>query len=65
MWWGIVIIISLKTITKIMKPIIIAEDDEQTRKIFAEVIERSSKTKVDVVDNGRDLVSKVRGETTL
>jgi len=43
-----------------MKPIIIAEDNEQTRKIFVSIIERSSKTKVDAVDNGEDLVSKVR-----
>lgn len=44
-----------------MKPIIIAEDDEQAREMFVRVIERSSKTKVDAVDNGEDLVKKVRG----
>jgi CheY-like chemotaxis protein len=43
-----------------MKPIIIAEDDYPARKIYVSIIEHLAETKVDDVENGRDLVEKVR-----
>jgi CheY-like chemotaxis protein len=47
-------------ITTNMKPIIIADDEEKVREMYASTIRRFTKAEIDEVGNGIELVEKVR-----